>query len=216
MKLEHQKVASEFSLTKVRTEIGINYPDINIRAGEITFISGESGCGKSTFLSLLNGTRDDYQGTIHYKGGDLRTYDPLTLRQDVLLVSQSTYLFGGTIMENFAIFYGYRNLPTPSAETMECYLKLCSIFMPLSTHCQNLSGGEKQRVYLAIFLSFGAQTFLLDEPTAALDDQNAHTILSNICQFCVNKNITLVVVSHNIALAEKFAMNNIFLGASHE
>ena len=205
-------MATEFSLEKVRTQRGINYPDIDIKSGEVTFILGESGCGKSTFFSLLNGTLDDYQGTIYYKGNDIRNCAPLKLRQEVLLISQLTYLFEGTVEENFTIFYNYRELPPPEIETMQSYLELCSILIPLDTVCQNLSGGEKQRVYLAILLSFGAEVFLLDEPTAALDNQNAHTILNNICQFCVEKKITLVVVSHNIGIAEKLAMNKVFLG----
>lgn len=216
IKWEYRQVPSEFSLEHVRARGNISYPNFNIKSNAITFISGKSGCGKSTVLGLLNGTLGDYQGTINYKGNDLHSYELLKLRQEVLLVGQAIYLFEGTVEKNFTLFYDYRGLPQPDANTMKYYLQLCSILIPLETQCHKLSGGEKQRVHLAIFISFEAQVFLLDEPTAALNTQNAHTILENVCQFCDQKNITLVVVSHDNSLAEKFAANRICLGTDHD
>lgn len=205
-----------FSLRAVQARQEIIYPDIDIKAGSIIFISGESGCGKSTLLNLLNGMLDDYSGTINYNGKDIRSLEPLRLRREVSLVSQSIYLFEGTVEENFAAFYGYRDLPSPEPASIQYYLNLCSISVPLDTPCPELSGGEQHRIYLAIFISFGPKILLLDEPTAALDSQNASAMLDNICQFCRQENITLVVISHDLSLAEKFAENHIVLGSGHE
>lgn len=205
-----------FTLKNVRARGLISYPDLDITAGSINFISGKSGDGKSTLLNLLNGMLGDYTGTITYLGHDIRSYDPLELRQEVLLVSQSVYLFETTVEGNFVAFYEYRGLPRPEAASIVYYLELCSLSVPLDMLCAKLSAGEQHRVYLAIFISFRPGNLLLDEPTAALDSHNAEAMLGNICEYCRREEVTLLVVSHDVGLSEKFAENLIVLEGGHE
>ena len=75
-----------------------------------------------------------------------------------------------------------------------------------------LSGGERQRVFLAIFLSAMPKVLLLDEPTAALDEQTSETLLHNLKQFCSQNNISVVCVCHNGELVRQFADQEIRLG----
>ena len=95
---------------------------------------------------------------------------------------------------------------------MHGYLKLCAALFPLGADCAAMSGGERQRVFAAICLSLRPKALLLDEPTSALDDNTANTVMTNIKTFCRENNITLIVVSHNKALAETFADHVIALG----
>lgn len=83
---------------------------------------------------------------------------------------------------------------------------------PLSANCATLSGGERQRVFLAIFLSAMPKVLLLDEPTAALDEQTSETLLYNLKQFCSQNNISVVCVCHNGELVRQFADQEIRLG----
>jgi len=183
----------------------IKYPEIEISGGLATFIRGESGSGKSTLLKLLNGVISLDEGEITYAGKNIEEYQPIALRREVLLVSQSVYLFDGPIRDNFRKFYDYRDLLPISEEAMKSYLDICCLNLPLESACGVLSGGEKQRVFLAISISYRPKVLMLDEPTSALDDKTADELLKNVKSYCKESGITLIVVSHNSAIADKYA-----------
>ena len=183
----------------------IQYKDIQIKEGKVNFIIGKSGTGKSTLLRLFNGTLSPSDGSIFYNGNDILQMDTITLRKEVLLISQSVYLFDGSIEDNFKEFYGYRDMAEPSQEVMMEFLKLCCIPFPLDKDCTTMSGGEKQRVYIAIYLSFLPKVIMLDEPTSALDKENSNDVIENLITFAKGKGTTVIIVSHDPKLTEKFA-----------
>jgi putative ABC transport system ATP-binding protein len=189
----------------------IRYTSINILSEEVTFIQGESGCGKSTLLKLFNATLTPDSGEILYQGTNLDNLDTITLRQEVMLVSQSVFLFSGSIKDNFREFYRYRGKVIISNEEMERFLRLCCSEFSLDTICDTMSGGERQRVYLAIFLSFLPKVLLLDEPTSALDGRTAKELMTNLTGYCKEQHITLVVVSHDTTLAKEYADHIIYM-----
>ena len=183
----------------------LHYPDIAISQGITTFISGESGAGKSTLLKLLNGILSPTSGTIFYQGKSIDEYDQIALRREILLVGQSSFLFNSTIKENFREYYAYRELATISDEQMNYFLKMCAIDFSLDTACGTMSGGEQQRVFTAINLSFPSNVLMLDEPLSALDEKNANTLMENIKNHCKEHEKTLIVISHDKTIVEKFA-----------
>jgi putative ABC transport system ATP-binding protein len=183
----------------------IRYSDMDIAEGEAVFVCGESGSGKSTLLKLLNGAASADSGEILYAGKSVDEYDPVMLRREVLLCGQSVYLFDGSVEDNFTEYYKYRDLPPVSRDEAHTYLKICAADFPLDAPCSTMSGGERQRVFTSICLSFRPKVLLLDEPTSALDDTTANMMMANIKVFCKENNMTLIVVSHNQALSESFA-----------
>ncbi|WP_313128825.1 ABC transporter ATP-binding protein [Anaerocolumna sp.] len=183
----------------------IQYKDIQIKEGKVNFIVGRSGTGKSTLLKLFNGMLSPSNGTIFYHGYDISQMDTIELRKEVLLISQSVYLFDGCIEDNFKEFYRYRDMPAPSREIMKEFLKLCCIPFPLDKDCITMSGGEKQRVYIAIYLSFLPKIIMLDEPTSALDKENSNDVMENVITFAKEKGITVIIVSHDPKITDKFA-----------
>ena len=189
----------------------IRYPRIEITEGALTFICGESGSGKSTLLKLFNAVETPEEGRILYRGDDVSALDTVILRRNVSLMGQSVFLFDKTIGENFEEYYGYRDLPPLSNQEMERYLELCCADFSLSSNCRALSGGERQRVYLAIFLSFCPDVLMLDEPTSALDRNTGMQVMENLRDFCKKNQITLIVVSHDMELAERLAEYKIVL-----
>ncbi|MCL2569021.1 MAG: ATP-binding cassette domain-containing protein [Oscillospiraceae bacterium] len=201
-----------FQLEGVKVQEFAAYSDLEIQAGRVTFLAGASGTGKSTLLRLLNGMISATAGTVRYLGKPIEEYDPVPLRREVLLVGQSVYLFDKSIRENFEMYYAYRDLPAPSEETMRHYLDLCAGPFPLDSVCNLLSGGERQRVFLAICLSLGPKVLLLDEPTSALDDNTSTVLMERVTAYCKKAGITLIVVSHDSALAARFAEETITLG----
>jgi len=183
----------------------IQYKDIQIKEGKVNFIVGKSGTGKSTLLKLFNGTLSPSNGTIFYNGNDISQMDTIELRKEVMLISQAVYLFDGRIEDNFKEFYRYRDMPAPSGEVMKEFLKLCCIPFSLDKDCTTMSGGEKQRVYIAIYLSFLPKVIMLDEPTSALDKENSNDVIENLIGFAKDKGITVIIVSHDPKITDKFA-----------
>lgn len=189
----------------------ISYPTIEIERNKATFISGQSGCGKSTLLKLFNVTESQSKGEITYKNKSIDSIDSVELRKEIMLVSQTVFLFDGTIEENFNQYYMYRDLPVLSTDDKIKYLSMCSADFDLSTKCETLSGGERQRVFIAICLSFMPRVLMLDEPTSALDGATANRFFASIKDFCFKNDITLIVISHDKSLADIFADKIIML-----
>ena len=190
----------------------IHFSDIEIPKNKVTFFSGKSGSGKTTLFKLFNGTLTQSSGDIFYKNQNILDLDTITLRKEVLLISQSVFLFDGSIKDNFIKFYEYREESVPSDEKIKCFLDICALSFPLDKDCEEMSGGERQRLYIAIFLSFKPKVVLLDEPTSALDDENSHIIIRNIISFSKENGITLLIISHDNELTNNFADKIIHIG----
>lgn len=191
----------------------IFYPTIDIVENKTNFILGKSGTGKTTLFKLFNETLSSSQGTILYKNKNIAEYDTIQLRKEVILCSQSLYLFPGTIKENFTQFYKLRNFDMPSDSEISKILSLCCLEKELDTSCDILSGGEKQRVFIAIALMLKPTVLLLDEPTSMLDKNTAFNLIFNIKKYCTQNNITTVIICHDTSLANEYADKIITLDA---
>lgn len=193
----------------------IRYPRITVEHGEFAFMVGESGCGKSSYLRLANGTVLPTAGRVLLKGKDASTIPPLLRRRRALLVPQETYLPDKTVRENFAFYFENRGDSSPSEADMRAALDCCCADeIALDSSCAELSGGERQRVFQAIFLSFPDwELLLLDEPTAALDKATEERFLANVRSLCAKRSATALVVSHSALAADAFATQVITLSS---
>ena len=185
----------------------ICFADLEIPNGKTTFVTGPSGAGKSTLLRLLNGVLSPTHGQLYYLGRNLEEFDTIELRKEVLLVSQAVFLFDGSIRDNFADFYEHREKNLPGDETIKKFLAICCLPFEPDATTNTMSGGEKQRLYLAIFLSFHPTVLMLDEPTSALDSETANRVMQNIITYCQAEGITVIAVSHDQALTKRFGEN---------
>lgn len=190
----------------------ISYPETKIYENKFTFITGESGCGKSSYLKLLNASSSPTSGDIFYNDKNIKEMSILNYRKEVLLVPQEVFLFDATIIENFNIYRKYSERPPLRQTEAEKFLNICCAGFDQSSSCLTLSGGERQRVFLSIFLSCMPKVILLDEPTAALDEKTSITLMDNLKQFCSDKKITAVIVCHNNDLVNKYADDVIRFG----
>lgn len=191
----------------------ITYPKIEIPENAFSFIVGTSGCGKSTYLRILNRTVLPSEGVLHYQGKNVEELPVIAYRKNVLLVPQEVFLFDGTIKENFDFYCDAREKIRLTEEEIVKFLHICCADFKVTDDCKNLSGGEKQRVFLAIFLSCIPRVLLLDEPTAALDEKTSFQLLANIKEFCVKEQITVICVCHNDQVVEKYSDFTIRMGA---
>ncbi|MCI5773992.1 MAG: energy-coupling factor ABC transporter ATP-binding protein [Erysipelotrichaceae bacterium] len=190
----------------------IKYPDLQFYQGSFSFITGKSGCGKSTYLKLLNGLIIADKNTIFFHDMPLEDHEILAYRRKVLLIPQNVYLIKGNIKENFYFYYENRGQTCIDEDKMKMYLDICCIDKPLEENCDHLSGGERQRIFLAIFLSLAQEIILLDEPTAALDEKTSNDLMIKLKAFIQQHQLTAICVSHNQALVNKFADKIIRLG----
>jgi len=190
----------------------LSYRDICVPSGVSNFLTGESGSGKSSLLRLFNATHSPTAGEIFYLGRDISEIPALELRRKVLLVSQDVYLFPATIWQNVTRFCAYRGVSVPSQETFTRFAQMCRLELPFDYDCLQMSGGEKQRLFLAIHLFFCPETILLDEPTSSLDNETAFALLENVTAFCREQGINMLAVSHSPDIVEKFAENVTHLG----
>lgn len=202
---------SLFKVKNVNFKNIIYYEDIEISEDKITFLVGESGSGKSTLLKLLNGSLPYDSGEIFYENKNIKDINKLELRKKVVLVSQRLYLFSGTIKENFIEYYSYLNKNVNKDEDLNNYLKICQIDYSLDTKVDNLSGGEKQRIYNAIALGLKPKVLMLDEPTSALDAETSQKFLTDIINYSNKNNIKLIIISHADNLVKEFSTETIEL-----
>lgn len=188
------------------------YDDFSIDKNELVFVVGKSGSGKSTLLKLINNTLQMKSGRIFYKDENILNIKPVELRRNIIMTSQENFLFDMTIRKNFHEFYKLRDLEELTDDEITKFLKITNFDVDLNLNVEKLSGGEKQRVFLAIALSLDPEVLLLDEPTSALDNKTAFDMMENIVDYCKHNDITLVVVSHARQLVDEFADKIIDLG----
>ena len=188
------------------------YDDFSIDKNEVVFVVGKSGSGKSTLLKLINNTLQMKSGRIFYKDENILNIKPVELRKNIIMTSQENFLFDMTIRDNFHEFYKLRDLEELTDEEIATFLRITNFDVDLNLNVEKLSGGEKQRVFLAIALSLDPEVLLLDEPTSALDNKTAFDMMENIVDYCKHNDITLVVVTHARQLVDEFSDKIIDLG----
>lgn len=167
-----------------------------------TAIVGPSGAGKSSLLRLLNRLGNPAEGTIRFRGSDVRTLDVLWLRRDVALVPQLPALLAGTVEDNlrYAAELARRRVDAPDV------LRRSGLDESFSQReATRLSVGEQQRVMLARALSQQPSVLLLDEPTSALDPDSRETVERTISGLRRDSGLSLILVTHDAAQAERLA-----------
>ncbi len=175
--------------------------DLVLPAG-VTALVGPSGAGKSTVLRLLNRLADPQDGVVRYRGWDVRTLDPLTLRREVGLVPQLPALLPGSVADNVRYAAELAGRPVDVAGLLSAVALSAGL---AEREAAGLSVGEQQRVMLARALATGPRVLLLDEPTAALDERSREVVERTLVRLRAGSELSLVVVTHDRAQAERLA-----------
>jgi ABC-type bacteriocin/lantibiotic exporter with double-glycine peptidase domain len=178
--------------------------ELQVPAGAIVGLCGNTGCGKSTVLRMLLRLDDPDGGRILLDGTDLRLIDPALLPRIFGVLGQSSRLFERTLSHNLGL--GLRE--KPSDQTLAAALKRVrldelaapessggrSLGMIYRAQPPNLSGGEQRRVLLARMLVRDARVFVLDEPEAGLPSALAEELLKSVGDVASGR--TCLVVTH--------------------
>ena len=188
-----------------------------IERGEFVALLGQSGSGKSTLLNLLAGLDRPTSGAVIVQGRDLAKLSSQDLagyrRNDVGMVFQSFHLIPAmTITENVELPMRFAEVDRDQrAQRVRESLDRVGLGKRLQHRPSELSGGEQQRVSLARALANRPSILLADEPTGNLDSRTGEDILNLIRDVSLSLGMTVVMVTHERALAERFAQRLIFL-----
>lgn len=190
---------------------------LEIEPGECVALLGQSGSGKSTLLNLLAGLDRATSGSVVVRGRDLARMSSEELarfrRNDVGMVFQAFHLVPSmTIMGNVELPMRFAEVErTERAQRVRESLERVGLGKRLQHRPSELSGGEQQRVSIARALANRPSLLLADEPTGNLDSRTGEDILNLIRDLSLSLGMTVVMVTHERALAERFAQRLIFL-----
>jgi ABC-type lipoprotein export system ATPase subunit len=190
----------------------INGISLDILPGRMTAIVGRSGSGKTTLLNLIAGLDTPTKGEVLVQGRNLRQMDEaarLTLRRETFgFVFQSFGLLPLlTAAENVSVPLRMRNLTRREREErIGEALEWVNLTRRARHRPYELSGGEQQRVAIARALASKPQIILADEPTGQLDSQTGRRILDLLRRLVTERQMTVVVVSHDPKVMEEADM----------
>lgn len=178
---------------------------INLKFGNKGFIClvGESGSGKTTLLNIIGGLEQPDSGKVIFNGNNIKNIDSsFYSNQLVSFINQNYNLIDKyTVLENILLLIELRRIRSPC--NVDNILKMLGIYSLKNKKVISLSGGEKQRVAIARCIVQNSRVILADEPTGALDSENAYSVMRILKN--LSKQKLVIVVTHNIELANSFA-----------
>lgn len=178
-----------------------------VAAGECVGIAGETGAGKTTLLGLITRFYDVTSGAVLIDGHDVRSVELASLRRNIGLVFQETFLFSNTVAANIAF-----GDPTADPARIETAAEIAAASdfieeLPerydslIGEHGATLSGGQRQRLAIARAVLLDPPILLFDDATAAVDSETEHAISESLAQSQAGR--TTIVVSSRIRTLER-------------
>lgn len=199
--IEFQNITKEYN-TGGNAIFALKDASFSVEKGELAIILGASGAGKTTALNILGGMDTATSGHVMVDGSDITTYGKKQLTQyrrtDIGFVFQFYNLVPNlTALENVELTSQICNDSLNAEQT----LVKVGLEQRIKNFPAQLSGGEQQRVSIARALAKNPKLLLCDEPTGALDYNTGKQILQLLQDTCRREKITVLIITHNSALA---------------
>ena len=196
-----QEVCKEYGTGEVKIR-ALDEASFYVEKGELAVILGSSGAGKTTALNILGGMDSVTKGSVWVDGEEISSYQEKQLiryrRNDIGFVFQFYNLVPNlTALENVELAAQICKDSLDAADV----LRKVGLGERLGNFPAQLSGGEQQRVAIARAIAKNPKMLLCDEPTGALDYQTGKQILRILQDTCRKDNITVLIITHNSALA---------------
>jgi lipoprotein-releasing system ATP-binding protein len=208
--IQVQKLFKSYGDGTKRVEV-LKGVDLTFFQGEKAAMVGASGVGKTTFLHTLGTLDRPTSGKVLYEGKDIYALNEKDLAQfrnrEVGFVFQFHHLLPEfNALENTMMPCLIQGIPKKEAASRaEAILALVGLQERLAHKPGELSGGEQQRVAVARALVLEPKVLLADEPTGNLDTRTAESVFDLLLELNLIKGVTLIVVTHNLKLAEKLS-----------
>lgn len=175
---------------------------LDIAKGSVLVLLGESGCGKTTTLKMINRLIEPSSGTIRVADQDISSVDPVRLRRSIGYVIQEVGLFPHmSVAANISVVPELLGWEAEKISSRVDEL-LTMVGLPPGQYRQRqpseLSGGQRQRVGLARALAANPELMLMDEPFGALDPITREDVIGEFRKIQRNLNLTVVMVTHNM------------------
>ena len=197
-----RKVSKAFRTGEVVAKV-LHEIDLDVLPGDVTFLVGPSGCGKTTLISILSGILSPTAGTVTVGGTDLwqlgDTRRVKYRREHVGFIFQQYSLLAQlTAAENAAVTLvaAGTSLSKASVRAKDLLADL-GLGDHLDKYPKQLSGGQQQRVAIARALVHEPRFLVCDEPTAALDEQSGHNVMSLLRDVAGSPKRAVLVVTHD-------------------
>lgn len=200
--IEFKNVSKTYKMGEVEIK-ALNKASFSIDKGELVVILGPSGAGKTTCLNILGGMDNASEGTLEIDGTKITDLTSKNLiryrRNDIGFVFQFYNLIQNlTALENVELAVQLcKDHLNP-----EKILKKVGLKDRMNNFPAQLSGGEQQRVAIARAIAKNPKLLLCDEPTGALDYKTGKQILKLLEDTCHKENMTIIIVTHNSAIAD--------------
>ncbi|MEW5923584.1 MAG: ABC transporter ATP-binding protein [Candidatus Zixiibacteriota bacterium] len=184
-------------------EAVLNDISLTVPAGKITAIVGRSGVGKSSIVNLLFRFYDHQDGDIFIDGHDIRDFDLKYLRGNIGLVTQETFLFGYSILENIKLARPRASDDEAVEAAKAAYAHDFIMNLPekyetkIGERGALISGGERQRIALARVFLKDPRILILDEATSSLDSQSESYVKKAMMGLFENR--TVIIISHRLS-----------------
>lgn len=186
----------------------IDHYSLTINKGEFICLTGESGCGKTTLLRMINGLNNAKSGTIEVLNKEMKDWDGNVLRRRMGYIVQEGGLFPHLSVYQNMCYAMKLSEYTPS----QCEQRINDLIpiVNLNTNLlhkfpNELSGGQRQRVGIVRGIAHKPDIVLMDEPFSALDPENRTKLQSLVADIHKSTATTFVMVTHNMDEAERLA-----------
>lgn len=198
MKFELQNISGGYEKTSVLENISLE-----INHGEFVSILGPNGCGKSTLLKIAGRLQKPFSGNVLLDGMNIKGIPGKELAKRIAILPQSAEIPAGITVEELISFGRYPYRESASARKKHVLEAMEETEITALRHriVNSLSGGERQRARLAMTLAQAPELLLLDEPTTFLDLRCQFEILELIKKLNRERNISVLVVLHDLSLA---------------
>ncbi len=195
----------------------IDNMDLSIPKGEISIIIGANGCGKSTLLKTVARIIKPRNGEIYINGKDIRHQKEVHIATQVAFLPQGPVCPGGITVRELVAYGRFPHqkmiggLNSHDKEIIQWAMEETEMEAFAGREIGSLSGGQRQRAWIAMTLAQETGIIMLDEPTTYLDISYQLEILEVLERLNREKNITIVIVLHELYNACRFASNIIGL-----
>lgn len=196
--IEFRNVTFKYS---TRDDYALSNLSFKVKPGETIALVGESGCGKSTTLQLLQRFYDSTDGQILIDGNDITEINPISLRSQIAIVPQGPVIFSMNVKDNirFGKPHAHREevINASTIANAHSFIRQLKEGYKTMINQNSLSGGQKQRICIARAIMMNAPILLLDEATAALDTESERMVQDALSNFRQGK--TAIIVAHRLA-----------------